>query len=804
MKSILFTLLFTFYFLLGIIYTYPLILHINEGIPQGIFGGVSQYKGSDQLQLYFLSWLFKNNVTNGISPFVNQFIFSVDESFVFNTDSFSLPVILTSLFSVFFVDTVSFNLAFILLTFPIMGIVTFLLVNHYTDNIAASFIASLILTFAPFRLSQMLGGHIIGSMAFIVPLIIFLSELSFKKNNPWYSFLSGLSLFTFCFNEWHLMYYMLLFLIIYITFKLILFAKLCYVEKRRFKQERINYLNFMLNFSIGICAFVILSIIFSGGFQFSVFGIKISMRHIENPMLILIFFIIIKIFINLKLKIDNKVETLKIFFIGLKSATPLIIFCLFSVGYMLYLQFFHIGSSAALSGGRALSEVAYYSPSIADIFLRVNGNCEKYIYMGILPSLLCLLTIIRFSLLKWFPFNEKDDRNNIGFFIFIFFVSLILSLGTTLNPIFPLYKIFHKYLPFFNNQRVPSRIIILTFTSMIILSGYALKEIYKIIKGLNLNRLFQNVLIILLTISLGSCVFIDFHVMKGRGIAIHILDKDNKVYKFLKENNVGKVLELPLFNGQYPFATSYMYYSTITGARIINGYSGTPPDNFLKVFSELKLLNFGHLNVAQYNILKDLNVEYIVVHEKLFPNEVYDCSSIVPVYNFLNNKHLNFILQDKDSWLFSVLPAPVEEKEADNKIIDKIEFPNEYQFLTGWYPSTKWESGVSARWMSGKEAIYIQKVVPNRLSSLRMSYVAPVAQNIRIFLNEKELDKFYTDGFTEWEVYEKIIEPHELNENLAKVKIVIDKLFIPSEINPTINDHRELGIALSDLRLIQP
>ncbi len=216
---------FLFYSSVGILYTNPLILHISEGIPQGIFGHVGHYEGSDQLQLYFLSWLFKDNLINAKSPFQNPYAFSVSEQPFSVPDPLIPLVFLTAALSVFTNDVLAFNIVFILLSFPITGIVMYVLIKHYTENRVSAFLGSLVFTLAPFRVAKMLGGHINGALFFTVPLIIYLTELSFKKSNAFYAGLAGLATFSLCFLEWHLIYYVLLFLVIFLISKISLYTR---------------------------------------------------------------------------------------------------------------------------------------------------------------------------------------------------------------------------------------------------------------------------------------------------------------------------------------------------------------------------------------------------------------------------------------------------------------------------------------------------------------------------------------------------------------------------------------------------
>jgi len=212
-------LVFIFYNILGIIGTYPLILHITDSLPLNQIGNeVNSY--SDTLQTYYGLWLFKYNLLGGVSPFQNNYEFSIDSHQKFiGLDKFPLNLLFTLLS--FFGDVFAYN-SLVLLSFSLSGLGMYLLVEYLTKNKYSGIIAGTLYAIAPFRVGEtVIYGHIEGFMAFFLPFIIYFYERSFVEKDSRSMLWVGALILMVSFTGLHIMYYLLLFTLVYIPFKLL-------------------------------------------------------------------------------------------------------------------------------------------------------------------------------------------------------------------------------------------------------------------------------------------------------------------------------------------------------------------------------------------------------------------------------------------------------------------------------------------------------------------------------------------------------------------------------------------------------
>jgi hypothetical protein len=512
--------------ILGLIYTYPLILHFNQGMPythspaEG-YEVVPLVQG-DHLQLYYKFWLFKDSVLGKTPLFSDPYHFNITEKKEFEFATQFLPLSFFFLLLSIFGDNFAYN-SLVVLSFTFAGLAMYLLVKFYTKDKFSAFLGGLIFTLAPFRLAQLLGGHPNGFLFFLIPLTIYFFELSLSRKSIKYALFFGISLFSLALLESHLIYHTFLFLI---------------------------------------------------------------------PLAFLRTFFLI-----------NKGRG---WWKGFLAILLVMILCL---AWLLSAS----SSSSPPSIGereRTLVEVRLFSPRIGDIFKRDNSNCEKYIYLGIFPLLLAFFGF--FSNLFGRGVKKEKWWTNL-FYGVILFTTFILSLGPSLDNIFPLHRLCYEYIPYFNFPRVPGRIIVLSFLSLSLLAGFGVTRIYRIEKKIKF--------LLLAILTLG--ILGEFYPFKARGISLTPKGK-NRVYEIVKEN-IGdyKLLELPIWPGDTAWSTIYYYYNTKTRAKMINGYSSYVSKDYVKnIFWPLYNLNLGEMREEQHRLLKRLRVKYIIMHEEAFPPKV--------------------------------------------------------------------------------------------------------------------------------------------------------------------------------------
>lgn len=543
------TFILIFFGIFGIIYSYPLILHLNNSIPYTYIPPKgfqeAQFIQGDHLQLYYTLWLFKDFFKQGCKGFFNDpYIFCVKDiprPYTTRGLPMSIPYTIFSLFG----DIPAYNLL-VILSFILCGTTMFLLAKKYLIYPFASLISATVFTLMPFRLIHLFGGHPCGFTVFWLPLVILFYELLWEEGKWLFAWLSGISLFLMAIEEPHFIYYTLLFTLVFWGYKFILYK-------------------------------------------------------------------------NLK-----KTLTLSI---------PILISWTIVISYMVFIKYIVIGHSIA-GTGRNLQEIALFSPTIKDILRRSNPISEKNIYIGIIPSIIAIFSLF-----------EKRNRGNILFFICVTVFTLSLSLGPNLtHP--PIYKICYKLIPFFKYPRSPSRIIVFTSLSLSILTGYGIKNLM-LVKRKYL-RYFFNLIILAL-------ICIDFKLTSKIGISY--LPKGNMVYQYVKKLNPhSPILEIPIWPGDTSWSSMYQYYTTIYRIPIINGYSAFVRKEYVdKIFWKLVAINMGILGEEEYNLLSQLGVKHIILHNDAYPSKVSPFPFKIALKNLNKNPYVRFIMKHGPLYLYSLV-----------------------------------------------------------------------------------------------------------------------------------------------------
>lgn len=686
---------------IGIWCSRPLGEYITTGMPY-THSPFPEYKVApliqgDYLQLYYYFWLFKDSVVGNTPLFTNTYEFNTGE--ILNKFSFQgIPISLFFFILSIFGNITGYNLL-VITTFLICGLSMFLLVKHYTKNYVSGVIAGLIFALAPYRLCQVFGGHPGGFSVWLVPLIIYFLELSFDKKSIWPSLLSGICIISLGLMESHLIYYMFLFLAVFLPFRIYIVDKNIVIkEKANFigfikdlKNHRYLYIMVILGFFVlsfvwiyyirrlhSWLIYIQLALIYPVLFSVWVFYSRIIAIITGQPfkkllrqdvftfipVLVLpiyviqfrynipgfgkylILFVIASIFALKLIFLARYIEKINAFFETttlslkkyLRTLIPLLFCMSLYVLWVLWDKFTRLDVSR-VGSGRTFQEVRLYSPPLRAIFSRFSSIGENFIYIGIIPLILGILALWKLDIKR---------RAYIIFYGIVFIVSYILVLGPSFDEILPLYRLCYYIIPLFNYSRVPARIIYMSFLALAIIAGFGMK---------NMRRLLGIIVPIL--------IIIDF--MPRQKIGISILPKENKVYRYIKDIGYsGNILELPIWPGDSSWSSIYEYYVTLYRIQMINGYDPTVSQEYVDNVAEaLFSVNLGQFYFRQYELLKKLNVSYVLMHEEAYPEKVCPFPPSFATDLLFKSPYLDFITTDGNIYLFKLKQ---EVKDMDSSL----------------------------------------------------------------------------------------------------------------------------------------
>lgn len=692
---------FGLFTLLGFVYTYPLVWYFSSGIPYvrvpASGAEIKWMQPGDNLQLYYWFWLMKDNLVGGSRLFTNPYEFDVTpvlppQRYGFYQFPLSLLFVLLSPLG----GAVAYN-GMVILSFGLAAGAMYLLVRLYTERRGAALVAALIFALAPFRLGQLLGGHSNGFLFFLVPLTLYGYEMGLRRRGVTFGVLAGLCLVSLALTDFHLLYYLVLLSAGYWLVRGLEALDLPWAGPlpallRAARSPRSSALAlaaagvtgavsglglarraapaWQALLAVGVAAMAVGALwLFSALLRLA--------RESETaaspapaealrragftlaPLLLFAFYALHAVAdvprlgrLLLAVALAGVALLQLPDLLGLvwrrrarllplaRVLLPVAAAILLSAGYVFSLRSAVMTGSFTATGGRPYALIARNAPLVSDLFQARNADDERAIYVGILPALLVLL-----GLAGWR--REPRARGTLLLYGAGFLLALTLSLGPSLDPVLPLYGLLYTYLPYFNYPRSPARLMVVTFTALAVLAGYALRR-------LPAGRAWARTAVVCVAVGIG------LEYAPFRAVGITLLDPGNPLYRAIaSEPADGRFLAIPLFPGDSHQSSVYEYYVTTTRARMINGYNPLVSRDYVaEIFDRLVNLNLGEIRAREYELLKALRVRFLVVHEELFFWKVSPFPGSLTVKNLRASPYLAFRGKAGDRSLFEVRAAP--------------------------------------------------------------------------------------------------------------------------------------------------
>ncbi len=688
---------------LAVISTYPLILHFNTGIPYAPFGGaVTWNRSGDSLQLLYWFWLVKENFT-GVIPFdTNPYEFNMlmaHETSGLNTIPLAFLYMLFSPLG----DIAAYNCT-ILSSYVLAGVFMYLLIRLYSGSRAGALLGAIIFTFAPSRINGLAVGHGYGFLFFCYPFILFFLEKGIRSKKLRYGFLSGIGLIGLAMLEPHLIYYLCVFLGIYIPVRIIALFPVIQESHAHSRDDAKGLFSwselysFIILWGTGVTAIFYTQVFFfyrdhdplftpflwwiltlypfililvalcltlitqrlspldfrksfaveAGSFLPLFFLIPLSVSsHLHrpiNPSIVVIVAVVTVVITKLFLLRRHLLSMLGVLVNGLIAQKnkiwpilPVIISMGAVVVWIASVKIKKIGSTIA-TNGRTLHDVQLFSSHLSDLFVS-----QSNVYIGIVTAVLGGFYLLKllwslFFLKKHKKFGQESDVIAI-FYVVVAFCCYILALGLAFGKS-SLYILFYHYFPFFHYPRVSDRLIVLVLFALAIIVGFVVKGLQQRCNPQGSLWLVTSVVLIATGVQL-----YDYKILHRMGITI--FDKGQDIYTYVSQNRGdGLLLEIPLWPGDSHQSSLYQHYIMLDRVPRVNGYSPLVLTDYIEsVFKPLSSINQGELSRQQYELLHQLGVRFITVHDNIdvFTQKVSPFAPLTTVRRLQNSPYLEFV-----------------------------------------------------------------------------------------------------------------------------------------------------------------
>jgi hypothetical protein len=726
---------------LAILSTYPLILYFDGGMPYGpVEGETFLNRTGDQFQLLYWFWLVKENFIGAVPFDTNPFEFNMlipHETSGLNTIPLAFLYMLFSPLG----DIAAYN-CLIFSSYVLAGVFMYLLAYQYSGSRTGALLAAIIFTFAPSRVKGFVGGHGYGFLYFCYPFILYFLEKGIRSKKIRYGVLSGIGLMGLAMLEPHLIYYLCVFLGLYIPVRVLTLFPVCqsasgnsriFFQRAFSLSERYALLVawaagagavlytqtlfscrdndpfvspfFWWVFSLYPFIPVLFSLCFAAIYQrvsplsfreslsveaaslfpllvlFLISGLLCLYKPVDTTFLV-VSAILLLIIAKIVLLRSYLLSMLKVLGEGIwrekRKIFPILplIFSMAAVVYWIAGTKVSKIENTIAGGGRTLNDVKLFSSHLADLF-----SSTSLIYVGIVPAVLCgwlLISLLFSTVLN--KQREKFGREKeliILFYVLIAFCCFILALGLAFGKS-SLYILFYNYFPFFNYPRVSDRIIIMVLFAMAILSGFVVRKIQRCYSG----RMSMIVVSCLVLLAAGFQLK-DYNVLKP--MAIIVVDSGQSIYKYVKKNiGDGLLLEIPLWPGDSHQSSLYQHYVMLDSVPRLNGYSPLVLKDYIDtVFEPLAPINQGRFDREQYELLLELDVKFITVHDNrdVFLHKVSPFVPLTTVRRLKNSPYLEFV--DIENKMF----FKDREKKNDDLYLFRVKDPADVDesMLPAWY-----------------------------------------------------------------------------------------------------------------------
>lgn len=703
-----------FFFILSVIFTYPLITHLDSSIPA--------YTLYDPPLYVWNSWNFeKALLTPPHNPFISPYLLYPFEPSVAYHDYTTVRNILILALSPFISRIAAFNLITLLMfTFSAYG--AYLLTLRFVKNRFAAFLSGFIFSFCPFKVGRLLGHFNFIDSAFIPFFILFLYK-TFENRKPKNAILTGvfLALVGYC------SYYYLVFCVIFTLFFLLYYLSpdiKTFVSSRQVSKRVRSFLDSTTKILVIPVLFVVIYLFFIG----YIYPPPMKITRLNRPMLLLLFIVLLNFFVRYKFNG-------KIFAGGLKNNIINTFggksFAMWVVSVAVFLILFApiIIPVFSLNDDYMGKDVTNFKvqnyPGFEDFF-RLSGlstikrsltgrfemNLETTISVGWIVLMLIIYSVI---------FTRK--KTNIKFWYLTGGFFALFSLGHTLKvqdrPLLWMpYKILQS-IPFLKGAINPSRYIIITMLAAGIISAFSTEHIFHWLK-----RTERKLKIRKLAAVSAILIFV-FIAAEYSTVPIFISDltPDPFYNKISNDKEDYTILELPFLivgkarwmGGWVERWGLYQYYQAVHGKNLMGGYLSYIPRDVITYYSknpfmkDIEILQDGSRPPEEkHEIIRrnkqfqtkrfaDLfNIRYIVIHDEDLKN-----NSDVFLKEYLRRclPDMRQAYKDRSITVYALTPSRINTFYNKNL----LRANNDMIFVRGWSDFDETDSPVG-RYITAKRA----------------------------------------------------------------------------------------------------
>lgn len=311
--------------------------------------------------------------------------------------------------------------------------------------------------------------------------------------------------------------------------------------------------------------------------------------------------------------------------------------------------------ATSASGGWHPRDVARYSPAVRGLWSWAPEGIGDQIFLGLAVPLLLVAGLLILWRRPTGALQSRTARLLVPGLLLIGIVGVVLlALGTNGPRNGVLMELVRSVIPPYRMVRQTAKIYCLLPTLLAVLGALAAAALTA---G---PRARQGRALVLTLLALGA---LEYRAQLATGVCL--LDAKQAAYAAVADHATeqgvtARALALPLWPGQSHWASLNQHYASLFRIRMVNGYSpSVPKAYFEEVFQSFESGNQGAFDDAQLDHLQSCGIQWILLHEDAFPEQVSPFPSGVALARLLANPRLTLLARDEAIWAFEIQAATV-------------------------------------------------------------------------------------------------------------------------------------------------
>ena len=316
-------------------------------------------------------------------------------------------------------------------------------------------------------------------------------------------------------------------------------------------------------------------------------------------------------------------------------------------------------SHSKAAAGRTVNEVSLFTPKAEGFFAWRHIDISYHIYIGyVITALLvtgCLIALLRARR------RDKTDLGRPAWLLTLLVGGSAAVALLALGPFSPmegrLFNAVRKLIPHYDMIRQTAKIYVVMPALLAVGTVAALRQWRLALANQPWTRWIAPAFALLLAVEyfFQSMPILNRIELKQGAYAAVAEDASTR-------NLPPRALILPLWPGDSHFTSIYQHYASLYRIRMMNGYRPFVPLEYIEnVWQPLKSINLGEFTEAQRQHLTSRGIDYLVLHEDLFPEKVSPFPIATTLKRLLQHPYLHFIAQDGPVWSFRILTEPRQE-----------------------------------------------------------------------------------------------------------------------------------------------